>query len=113
MKNTEYLTNFVGYFLLKHLLNWSLEDLARVYPHQVPWNTRTDTHNRTFSFWRASLFSVHLSWQQQALLLPKRGNGNNKSHKRHTVEDIWLLGPLSDLLKPISYIEDVTKCYIQ
>lgn len=36
--------------LFEHLPNWSWEDLARVYPHQVPWKTHTQTHTLVFCF---------------------------------------------------------------
>lgn len=42
--------------LFEHLLNWSLEDLARVYPHQVPWNTHTNTHTHSHFLLLASFF---------------------------------------------------------
>ena len=62
----------------KHLLNWSSEDLARAYPHLVPWNTRSSTNTHTHT--QISLFSNLI--EQQVPLLPSISDANKYQEKR-------------------------------
>lgn len=85
MKEKKYCVELsMGFLKLQPLPNWSLEGLARVYPHQVPWNTHKHRLQFFSAFGEPCFFppnSFVQSWQQQSLSLPERGDGNNNIKK--------------------------------